>query len=63
MQNKILNTNFLYKKFKHDLKNPVNAVIHGTAIASFTVSGFGLEALSKMTDKELNKKIKGINIQ
>ena len=27
MQNKILNTNFLYKKFKHDLKNPVNAMI------------------------------------
>jgi len=48
---------------KYGLKNPVNAVIHGTAIASFTVSGFGLETLSKMTDKELNKKIKGINIQ
>ena len=48
---------------KHGLENPIDAIVHGTAIASFTVSGFGLEALCKMTDKELNKKIKGINIQ
>ncbi len=27
MQNKISNNNFLYKKFKHDLKNPINAMI------------------------------------
>ena len=25
--NKINSTNFLYKKFKHDLKNPINAMI------------------------------------
>ena len=48
---------------KYGLENPINAAVHGTAIASFTVSGFGLEALCKMTDKELNKKIKGIKIQ
>ena len=27
MKNKISNNNFLYKKFKHDLKNPINAMI------------------------------------
>jgi len=27
MKSNVLNNNFLYKKFKHDLKNPINAMI------------------------------------
>ena len=45
----------------HGLNDPVQAVIHGTAIASYTVSGFGLEELCKMTKDDLNKKINQIS--
>ena len=43
--------------------NPENAVIHGTAVASFTVSGFGLENLYKLNESTLNSKIQQIKIQ
>ena len=42
------------------LKNPEQAVIHGSAIASYTVSSFGLEGLSSIDKVQLNKKINTI---
>jgi len=45
------------------INNPENAVIHGTAVASFTVSGFGLENLYKLNESTLNSKIQQIKIQ
>lgn len=47
----------------HGLENPEKAVIHGTAVASYTVSGFGLENLYKLKKDDLNKKIQEIKIQ
>ena len=47
----------------HGLENPEKAVIHGTAVASYTVSGFGLESLYKLKQDDLNKKIQEIKIQ
>ena len=47
----------------YGLNNPIDAVVHGTAIASFTVAGFGVEELCKITDQELFNKIKGIQIR
>lgn len=47
----------------HGLENPVDAVIHGTAVASYTVSGFGLENLYKLREDDLNKKIQQIKVQ
>ena len=44
------------------LDNPIDAVIHGTVIASYTVSGFGLEKLCTIRDKDFNKKIKEIKV-
>tara|TARA_B110000116_G_scaffold56637_1_gene48116 strand:- start:221 stop:1111 length:891 start_codon:yes stop_codon:yes gene_type:complete len=44
----------------HGLENPEDAVIHGTAVASYTVSGFGLENLYKLREDDLNKKIQQI---
>jgi sugar/nucleoside kinase (ribokinase family) len=38
----------------------VDAVISGAAIASFTVSGFGLEGLLEATQETLNERIKFI---
>ena len=43
--------------------DPVKAAIHGTAIASYTVSGFGLENLYKINKDDLNKKIHQISIK
>ena len=34
------------------------AVIHGTAIASYTVSGFGIEAIEKIKFKNIKKRVK-----
>jgi len=45
---------------KHGLNNPINAVIHGTAIASYTVSGFGLENLYTLNKEDLENKINQI---
>ena len=47
----------------HGLENPEKAVIHGTAVASYTVSGFGLENLYQLKKDDLNKKIQEIKIQ
>ena len=47
----------------HGLENPEVAVIHGTAVASYTVSGFGLENLYKLREDDLNKKIQQIKVQ
>ena len=47
----------------HGLENPEDAVIHGTAVASYTVSGFGLENLYKLREDDLNKKIQQIKVQ
>ena len=44
----------------HGFKNPLQAVLHGTAIASYTVSSFGLDNLSTITEKNLNQKINKI---
>jgi len=43
--------------------NPVKAVIHGSAVASYTVSGFGLENLCRLDKDDLNKKINQISIK
>ena len=43
---------------KFGMNNLIEAVKHGSAIASYTISGFGLENLCKIDDKEFNKKIK-----
>ena len=48
---------------RHGISNPINAIIHGTAIASYTVSGFGIENLCKISKDDLNHKIKSINVQ
>ena len=40
--------------------NPLLAVQYGTAVASYTVSGFGLEKLSKINLNDLHEKIKNI---
>ncbi|MBI45579.1 MAG: sugar kinase [Candidatus Marinimicrobia bacterium] len=45
----------------HGLNNPIEAVIHGTAIASYTVSGFGLEELCKINKVDLDKRINQIS--
>ena len=42
------------------LNNPEQAVIHGSAIASYTVSGFGLDKLYSINKNDLQDKIKSI---
>ena len=43
--------------------DPVKAALHGTAIASYTVSGFGLENLYQINKDDLNQKIHQITIK
>ena len=45
------------------IKNPKKAIIHGTAVASYTVSGFGLENLCKLQQNDLKSKIQQITIK
>ena len=45
------------------IESPENAVVHGTAVASYTVSGFGLENLYKLKQSDLNNKIQQIIIK
>ena len=45
------------------MKDPVKAVINGTAVASYTVSGFGLENLCKLNKDDLNQKINQISLK
>ena len=47
---------------KYGLDNPSKAVAHGTAIASYTVSGFGVEKLCTILPKDLKIKINSIKI-
>ncbi len=42
---------------KYGLNNPVDAVIHGTVVASYTVSGFGLENLCKINEDDFANKL------
>ena len=46
---------YLSTNSKFDL---IGAVIHGTAIASYTVSGFGIEAIEKIKLQNIKKRIK-----
>ena len=46
---------YLSTNQKFDLHS---AVIHGTAIASYTVSGFGIEAIEKIKFKNIKKRVK-----
>ena len=48
---------------KYGLDNPVEAVVHGSAVASYTVSGFGLEQLLKLNQKELNHRINQVSFR
>ena len=47
---------------KYGLENPHKAVAHGTAIASYTVSGFGIEKLCTISSDDLKNKINTIKI-
>ena len=47
---------------QYGLDDPVKAVMHGTAVASFTVSAFGLENLYNIKLNLINEKIKEIEI-
>jgi len=47
---------------KYGLNNPVEAVIHGTVIASYTVSGFGLEKLCKINEIDFTNKLKQVSV-
>ena len=47
----------------YGLDDPTKAVIHGTAIASYTVAGFGLEKLYTLSKDDLNKKINQISFK
>ena len=47
---------------QHGLEDPVKAVMHGTAVASFTVSAFGLENLYNTKLNLINDKIEEIKI-
>ncbi len=47
---------------QYGLDNPVKAAMHGTAVASFTVSAFGLENLYNIKLNLINEKIKEIQI-
>ena len=47
---------------KYGISEPLQAVAYGSAVASYTVSGFGLENLIKMDYKGLLKKVERITI-
>ena len=42
--------------------DPLMAAAYGSAVASYTVSGFGLEELVKMNEEDLKRKIELIEI-
>ena len=58
----VVGCSILYHISKFGLNNPVEAVIHGTVTASYTVSGFGLEKLCKINNEDFNNKIMEIQI-
>ena len=47
----------------HGLNNIVHAVKHGTAIASYTVSNFGVEDLSKIKNDDFKNKLSLISVK
>ena len=47
---------------RHGLKEIVNAVKHGTTIASYTVSNFGINNLSNIKQEDFNQKLSSIKI-
>ena len=47
---------------RHGLKEMVNAVKHGTAIASYTVSNFGINNLSNIEQEDFNQKLSLIKV-
>ena len=47
---------------KYGISDPVQAAVYGSAVASFTVSGFGLENLINMNNDNLNNKIAKIKV-
>ena len=48
---------------KNGLENPINAIKHGSVVASYTVSGFGTENLCKLTDEKFEQKLNQIKIK
>ena len=47
---------------RHGLKEIVNAVKHGTTIASYTVSNFGINNLSNIKQEDFNQKLSSIKV-
>ena len=47
---------------RHGLKEMINAVKHGTTIASYTVSNFGINNLSNIEQKDFNQKLSLIKV-
>ena len=47
---------------RHGLKEMVNAVKHGTTIASYTVSNFGINNLSNIKQEDFNQKLSLIKV-
>ena len=47
---------------RHGLKEIVNAIKHGTTIASYTVSNFGINNLSNIKQEDFNQKLSSIKV-
>ena len=47
----------------HGINNIVHAIKHGTAIASYTVSNFGVENLSEIKNDDFKKKLSLITVK
>ena len=54
---------FLGYVSQYGLENPAQAVVYGSAVASYTVSGFGVENLCKLNQHDLNNRINQITIK
>ena len=54
---------FLGYVSQYGLENPAQAVVYGSAVASYTVSGFGVENLCKLNHNDLNNRINQITIK
>mgnify|MGYP001426736679 CR=1 FL=1 len=54
---------FLGYVSQYGLENPAQAVVYGSAVASYTVSGFGVENLCKLNHNDLKKRINQITIK
>ena len=47
---------------KYGMKEPLKAAAYGNAVASYTVSGFGVEELVTMKHEDLLEKVEKITI-